>query len=99
MKNVMNAIEQDLVNNNAKKLSEVADLILAGKYVKNDLRKQDDEILVITPNNIKNNNFTLSSKDYFINSNEITNYQKLTVLKGDIILNSIGHFLNMIKII
>ena len=87
---VIRSIEQDLVNNNAKKLSEVADLILAGKYVKNDLRKQDDEILVITPNNIKNNNFTLSSKDYFINSNEITNYQKLTVLKGDIILNSIG---------
>ena len=87
---VIRSIEQDLVNNNAKKLSEVADLILAGKYVKNDLRKQDDEILVITPNNIKNNNFTLSSKDYFISSNEITNYQKLTVLKGDIILNSIG---------
>ena len=58
--------------------------------MKNDLRKQDDEILVITPNNIKNNNFILSSKDYFISSNEITNYQKLTVLKGDIILNSIG---------
>lgn len=87
---IVKDLEKELKDSNARKLIDVTDLILAGKYVSNNFRKREGEILVITPRNIQNNNFTLSSKDYYINSDEFANYQKFAVLKGDIILNSIG---------
>jgi len=87
---IVKDLEKELKDSNARKLIDITDLILAGKYVSNNFRKHEGEILVITPRNIQNNNFTLSSKDYYINSDKIANYQKFAVLKGDIILNSIG---------